>query len=295
MELEYEEVNGRIRIQKFLTEDKVVAVPEQIEGKTVTGLGRYALSGHGLEELILPSCLRSIGAYALYNCENLKKLSFYSGIEDIGAGVFTGCKSVKELDVTIDWDRKSCLKEVLTELRQTLFVRCHGQQEARLIFPEFYEESVENTPARITGNLTHGCGHRYRYCFSGTQFLFREYDSLFPHVKVQESEELVTELVMGRLNYPAGLTDAHRAAYEAYLTEHIGTAGRIAVQKDSFGDGKLKRLAWLLDHYVSDGGIVSQLAEEAGKFKDTEATSYLMDYRRRRFPEQRSRGRKFEL
>ena len=54
---------------------------------------------------------------------------------------------------------------MLAELRQTLFVDYHGKQEARLVFPEFFEESVENTPARIIMREMHGCGHRYRYCF----------------------------------------------------------------------------------------------------------------------------------
>lgn len=89
--------------------------------------------------------------------------------------------------------------------------------QARLIFPEYYEESVENTPARILFIETHGCGHRYRYCFVNRQFQFRGYDELFPHVKVQESEELVTELALGRLLYPVELTPRFEAMYREYV------------------------------------------------------------------------------
>ena len=62
------------------------------------------------------------------------------------------------------------------------------EYEARLIFPEYFEDSVENTPARIVCIETHGCGHRYRYCFAGRVFQYRGYDELFPHVQVQEKK-----------------------------------------------------------------------------------------------------------
>ena len=295
MEFEYEQSGERIRITKCLTEDTVVTIPETIDGKTVAELGKYALSGHKLKTLQLPSGIRTIGAYALYNCEYLETISFYSAINDIGAGVFTGCTGVKVMDVTIVPGEKSCLKEVLSELRQTLYVRYCGEQEARLIFPEFYEESIENTPARITGNQTHGCGHRYRYCFLNTEFQFRDYDSLFPHVKVQEEEELVAELVMGRLQYPLGLTPEHKAEYEEYLAAHMETAGRIAAGREWPQDDPMERLRWLTWNYVNDIKIAELMAEEARRTGNTAATSYMMDVRHTRFSDEKPRRRKFEL
>ena len=295
MEFEYEEFGGQIRILKCLTEDTVVTVPETIDRKIVSELGKYALSGHKLETLQLPPGIKKIGAYAFYNCENLKNIWFYSTIEDIGAGVFTGCTAVKVLDVTVVPGRKSCLKEVLFELRQTLYVRYRGEQEARLIFTEFYEESIENTPARITGNQTHGCGHRYRYCFLNTEFQFRDYDSLFPHLKVQEAEELTVLVVMGRLKYPLGLTPEHKAAYEAYLSEHMEMAGRIAAGSEWPGDGLMERLIWFTENYVDDVKIADLMTEEARRTGNPGATSYLMDFSHTRFAGKKIGRRKFEL
>ena len=93
---------------------------------------------------------------------------------------------------------KSCLREILSELRQTLDVDYRdgaGNLLCRLVFPEYFEESVENTPARIIMRQMHGCGHLYRYCFEETRFQVGEYDKLFPHVVVQELPGLVTRLV----------------------------------------------------------------------------------------------------
>ena len=66
----------------------------------------------------------------------------------------------------------------------------------------------------------HGCGHRYRNAFSGTQLQYPVYDKLFAHIQVQESGELVTELALGRLRFPHQLGEERRQVYEEYLKEH---------------------------------------------------------------------------
>lgn len=51
----------------------------------------YGFSGRtDLEEVILPETVRKIGRYAFYNCRNLRKITFFSQIQDIGCGAFTG-------------------------------------------------------------------------------------------------------------------------------------------------------------------------------------------------------------
>lgn len=129
----------------------------------------------------------------------------------MGSGLFTGCTSIRHMDIHIVLHRRSCLKEMISELRQELYVNYYVESEApakdpvlqaKLVFPEMFEESVENTPARIIMREMHGCGHMYRYCFEQTDFRFSKYDALFPHIKVQEPEWVVCALVMGRLRYP---------------------------------------------------------------------------------------------
>lgn len=230
------------------------------------------VKGGQLEELRLPSTLERVGAYAFYNCGQLKKLELYSTTLDWGAGVFTGCAGVEELVIHVDESRKSCLKEILAELRQTLRVTYKGREDARLIFSEFFEEAVENTPARILVTNTHGCGKRYRNAFVKTQFQFREYDSLFPHVQVQESEALVTELVMGRVQYPYCLSDEHRAQYMEYLKLHKVEAACQAVKIED-----MESLAWLTDHMAWDKEELKGVTEEAGKAGNMEAVSFLMN------------------
>lgn len=130
--------------------------------------------------------MRKIGAYGFYECEQLKRIYCYSRVLDLGAGLFAGVPVVEYLDIT-EFPGEALL---LKGDAGRGFVRLCGcaspdagcaseAAEARLIFPEYYEDSVENTPARIVSIETHGCGHRYRYCFAGRVFQYRGYDELF--------------------------------------------------------------------------------------------------------------------
>ena len=310
-------------IDKIEEPDEVVVVPEEIEGCPVTELGAYVLSGSAVQEVHLPSGLRKIGAYGFYGCESLRLIYCCSRVTDLGAGLFAGVQNVEFLDITEFEGEKSCFKDMLSELRQTLRVqvRSAGTDKstvagkstgggARLIFPEYFEESVENTPARFLYIETHGCGHRYRYCFANGQFQYRGYDELFPHVKVQEREELVAELALGRLLFPVGLTEQYRDMYLDYVREHWQAAGRLLIAADCrHRDGKTNLepgcLPWLVETVLEAAPppdmpeTLILLAQQAG---DTEMVSWMMDFRHRSEAAddgtrtgQSARRRRFEL
>lgn len=325
MEYSYRIENGRAVIDKILDPDQTVPVPGELEGCPVTELGAYALADSDVEELYLPPGLVKIGAYAFYNCKNLRRITCYGRAVDLGTGLFAGVQTVEYLDITLFRGERSCLKELLSELRQTLRVRIRevepdtGQvTQARLVFPEYYEDSVENTPARIVSIETHGCGHRYRYCFQNRVFQYRDYDAIFPHMKVQEPEALTAELAIGRLKYPLGLTETWAREYRAYLAEHWQTAARILIQADrvrrkdatNLDPGQLPWLVeQVLEQEAPDRILTDMLpsciamAQESG---DTEMVSWMMDYRYKRgkgimadqcrsSPQPGRRPRRFEL
>lgn len=259
--------------------------------------GTPALRGNGLQSISLPSGLRKIGAYAFYNCENLERLELFSSLKDLGAGLFTGCRGIGQLDVHMVSGAKSCLKEVLAELRQTLRVNCldqRGQTQARLLFPEYYEESIENTPARLLTQEMHGCGHRYRNAFSGTDFQYLTYDKLFPHIQVQEKPELVTELVLGRLMYPVQLSEERRKIYEEYAAGHGPEIFRVAAEKQDWEILKFTARAGWCGRNCLDG-----MLEEGNRKGNPEALGILMDIRHEKKMEESpipdKRRRRFEL
>ena len=187
--------------KRALTEEAMLSEEAMFSEKAMFSAvicGEYArkavlpppLRGERLEEIVLPLTVRRVGRYCFYNCGNLRRLEFHGGLSDWGSGAFTGCHGVRSLRVYADVDGRSHLKDVLDELREELeveyFMEPAGgssraeQSEsiidrrkngapgfARLIFPEFYEEGMENTPARILENHVHGSGILYRNCFRG--------------------------------------------------------------------------------------------------------------------------------
>ena len=53
-----------------------------------------------------------------------------------------------------------------TSLASSTFEEENGETEtARVIFPEYYDEAVENTPARITVSNIHGAGQKVSLLF----------------------------------------------------------------------------------------------------------------------------------
>ncbi|MDO5425314.1 MAG: leucine-rich repeat protein [Eubacteriales bacterium] len=244
-----------------------------------------ALCGERLQGAVLPKCLAKIGRYAFYNCFGLKELSFGAALKDIGAGAFTGCHHVERLFVETGADGTSCLREILAELPEKIRVTYRkGPETGVFWFPEFFEEGVENTPARILENHVHGSGVRYRNCFSSRALNIREYDSLFAYAKAWESPETVADLVLDRLQYPLGLSEEAKKRYQAYLQEMSEEiCGYLIRQKD--GD----RLLFALGQSACGAEVLDRLLDIASKTGFTEGVACLMEERHRRFrPKKRS-------
>ncbi len=315
MKLLYKEARDGVCIQRCYGLDGEIELPDRWEGRAVTELDRYLFShtvrgrqappseyegdpelcGDRVTRLALPEHLRRVGPYAFYNCSSLRSLSFYSSVRDWGAGVFTGCSGIQSLAVREAEQGRSCFMEVLQELPQTLTVDYRdweGRLRAKLIFPEFFEESVENTPGRIIMREMHGCGHMYRCCFEQTRFQFHKYDHLFPYVEVQEKPELVSRLALYRLRWPSGLSEEAEKTYWSYLSEHGGdsAAGMI-------GRGERGLLAWAADAEGLSRKGLEDMLEAASALGDAQSCAVLLDAKHRRFGafKERRTGRTFEL
>ena len=313
MKLLYEETLDGISVRRCYGLDGIVQIPDRIDGKPVTGLEGYLFSetvrgrgvppheyegepelcGSQVKELVLPRYAKRIGAYAFYNCSGLRKLSCQSTVDDWGAGVFTGCTGIASLDICVREEGKSCFREILSELRQTLDVdyrREDGTLLAKLVFPEYFEESVENTPARIIMREMHGCGHMYRYCFDGTRFDVGEYDRLFPHVTVQEKPELVTRLALYRLYWPWGLKEEAAKAYQDYIAAHAGDAAEGILKR-----GERDILGLMARSGFMDRDGLGQMLDAASRGGNAADAALLMDIKHERFGHVPLRARTFEL
>lgn len=246
-------------------------------------------AGDWVEEVQLPVSVDTVGRYAFYNCKNLERFHFSDHLKNLGAGAFTGCHQMKRLKVAFLEGADSCLKEILQEVHEALevWLEKSGGESARLFFPQFYEEGVENTPARILMTRVHGSGLHFRNCFQQRQFDFKEYDRLFPLAQAQEQEGFVRRMAFARLRYPAELLPKARKQYLDYLEEH-----RASYVTDFLEGEEVEQIRWLLEELLKETpkqqkDWAEQMLEKAGQLRDSEAVSYLMDFLHRHTKPQR--------
>ena len=304
--------NRTIKLWRCFTYGGEIEIPDGLSGYPVVELAPYAfsdymeeekleekirsgklllserdeepvLSGKRLKGIQLPKTLQKIGAYAFYNCSSLEYISFYGGLKDLGAGLFTGCHHVRRMELTLDETGVSCLQEILMELNEELRLTIYrGNEEASLVFPEFYEEGVENTPARILMTQMHGSGMHFRNCFYQKRFDFHAYDGCFFRAKAQEDRALVMELALGRLRFPMELGSEGRADYEKYLKEHLPEAGLRAIEQRD-----MELLNWLVKEYLPESPkeetILRQLLGRAAEQGFTEGNAFLLSVLHGRF------------
>lgn len=313
-EFSYQKVKDGICILRCYGENGRVTVPAQLEGMPVTELSDYAFAeemeeepaytgelacicGGRLEELYLPRTIQRLGRYVFYNCIRFYKLSFYSNLAFMGAGGFTGCEELSHL-VMHQMEGTSCLREILQDLKQAVTVECVPVTEIsnpkqrpetgkdtplwRLIFPEFFEEAVENTPARIISTQTHGMGIQYRNTFRNTQIVFSEYDKLFETGKYNIDFINILNMAVSRLMFPCCLESSARGEYGGWLREHWKRAAFCLVEQ-----GSRKELYWMAEVFADTREEAQTLIQAANAGKDAEAVSRLMDISHRRFPQKK--------
>jgi hypothetical protein len=282
-----------------------------------------ALCGRRLRAVVLPDALAAIGNYAFYGCDNLKTVSFPASIRRIGSGLFNSCPALSVLvfrqaisaapseDPEAEQLRAdslpprlqpanipsvppatpALLQEVLRTVNHEVEVRLQdpsGQDAVRLLFPEYYEEPKENTPARIIEIIWHGTGYQYRQCFLQRKLQYGQYDSLLPAADAQEMPQTLVRLCLDRLITPAELSGTHLENYVSCLRKRSD-----ALWTFLLSDQETDLTDWLrvLEHsgYFTEK-LLDLMIDQASAAGRADASVFLMDLRRRMFrPSSRSK------
>ena len=194
-------------------------------------------------------------------------------MKDLGAGALTGCHQMEYISVETDVDGESGLRDFLTELPETLCVDIMVNGEhGRLWFPEFFEEGVENTPARILENHVHGSGIRYRNSFLHKKLNLLEYDRLFPYAVAWEQERIVVRLALDRILYPVGMTEEAKDKYLVYIKENSLQAVKLLGEQKEY-----ESMQRILKEIIPDRETTEKTLEEAQVTGDSRWVSILMD------------------
>ena len=183
-EFEYQVTEKEVVITKYLGNDAIVTIPDEINGNKVTVIGGGAFRDcKFMLEVILPEGLRHIGDYAFcecrglsavelplsvevvgnhsfYNCRNLRKLELPAALKYIGDGFIKNCDEINEIVLDTVKTVSSSVAVFLNELREE-FCLTIRDREIQLIFPEYEYEYITNAPAMQCKTVTHGAGLKY--------------------------------------------------------------------------------------------------------------------------------------
>ncbi len=194
------------------------------------------LCGEKVEAVVLPNGVSTIGDYAFYDCRRFRHLTLTDDVQRIGNNAFLNCESLTYITIYLHHDVPTCLYTVFSEIQNKITLDLHftdTNEQARLIFPSYFEEAVENAPARIFEYHTYGTGLRYRQCLPKGKVDFRAYDLCFPFACVEEEKKLLYDLIFTRLEYPYALSEQNKDIYLRYLTENAVDFFEIAMAEDN--------------------------------------------------------------
>ena len=96
-DFEYTIDGDQVSITKYIGDDETVFIPDTIEGKIVTSIGREAFYESQITECTLPFTIRVLEDYAFAVCANLEKITLNDGLITIGDGAFFGEAKLKEI------------------------------------------------------------------------------------------------------------------------------------------------------------------------------------------------------
>ena len=171
---EYTDTDNGIMITGIDRNAGVIEIPENIDGKPVTGIGRYAFSERlELTDVILPQSIVDIGAHSFYNCKNLERVELHDGIRELEDGAFKNCYNLRYITMYCHQGREGCIRNLMSDNIQELQLDIiyDNEDHSRLIFPTFEDDYVENTPARIFQAVSYGTGGAYRQCMRSGRWI----------------------------------------------------------------------------------------------------------------------------
>lgn len=159
-------------------DQKVIEVPETIDGVEVQEIGIWCFAGNkSVETIILPDTVKQIDYYAFANCPNLKTVIAH-GIDTCGMYAFYDCKSLSNVEMpNLTYANtglfKNCISletaklGILTEIDNHAFYGCENLMEIDSDIQN--EQWAVNTFYNCNSLICSASNHNYKYksCSNG--------------------------------------------------------------------------------------------------------------------------------
>ena len=201
----------------------------------------------------------------------------------MGSGAFVDCGHIRKLNFICHKGETDPpqLREVLGDMNLEVEVAVSDEEGTalKLYYPGYYEDSVENTPARIFIMHYEGTGFKYRQCFKNGKIDFEQYDSLFYETSVQETTETALRVAFDRLTWPVRLSEASREKYFDFILSEYQAAAPLILREE-----RTVLLELLCRNARMPKEIFESFLETAREMRSLEALGILQEIRRKRFP-----------
>ncbi|MGI6033384.1 MAG: leucine-rich repeat protein [Coriobacteriales bacterium] len=89
--------DGGVCIERCVSTDSSITVPETISGYPVTEIGEYAFSGLAASRIVCAKGISRIGKHAFSNCKNLTTLVLPDRVDTMETGWIEGCTALAQL------------------------------------------------------------------------------------------------------------------------------------------------------------------------------------------------------
>jgi hypothetical protein len=220
--------------REYVSSDNTIFT-ERISGVSVPGCEVEYVHGRRLEEIFLPKSLEIIDEYAFYDCRELTVIHMWGGRIQLENGVFMNCEKLGEVNVEGNADDVTSVSGILSEISVEVCATFSSNGDKGVfIFPEFYEDSIENTPARVFHYLIYGAGYRYRQCFEQGKLNILAYDTVFQSAEIQNIKETALKIAFLRIQYPYHLLDSIKRKYLDYIGIHIDDGIDLMLNTNNF-------------------------------------------------------------
>ena len=273
--------DGGIEVLRCFSQEQQVTIPAQIEGKAVTKIGDYAFSSHKrkedeAKEIKIGEDFFENEEEPMFCGENVKEVYLPHTAVEIGKYAFYGCVNLTTLGFS-----DSLLRDTRFPLQVHINYKNEGTKSC-LFYPEYYEEAVENTPARIIETHFHGTGYQYRQSFLRGEIDYRKYDDVFPVAAVQEDPDIIWKILSGRMLMPYGMSDFAWMQYEGYIKQH-----QCEMMNYLTEENQMPFVQFMAEkNYFTKDGIEAAI-DWASKKHKTELLSFLMNEQHKRFPKKK--------
>lgn len=150
----YEEQEKGIRIIQYDGNETLVKVPETIDGKNVTIIGKEAFyQQSNIETVILPQGLKVIEDSAFYRCYSLKNIAIPKQVKEIGDNPFYRCSALSFIQVDEENQWFSQVDGILFDKKQTrLYAYPEAKSSTEYIVPSSVK-TIEDSAFGYHSNL----------------------------------------------------------------------------------------------------------------------------------------------